>query len=81
MVRTARFVKQFNGYKGTRLTLADFFTVDEILKFKQNYLEMNGRPIRAVGANAEGSFGDDDEVEGHANIVYIRYSRLSNTGK
>lgn len=72
MIRTACFVKQFNGYKGTRMTLADFFTVDEILKFKQNYLEANGRPIGAVGTNADGSFGDDDEVEGYASIVYIR---------
>ena len=72
MIRTASFIKEYNGSKGTRLNLADFFTVDEILNFKHNYLEANGRPIRAIGAHAEGAYGEADEVEGNASTVYIR---------
>ena len=72
MIRTAAFIQEFNGCKRTRLTLADFFTVDEILNFKNNYLEADGRPIRSVGTHAEGSYGDEDEVEGDANPVYFR---------
>ena len=76
MIRTAWFVKEFNGYKGTRMTLADFFTSSEILNLKQNYLDANGRPINSVGSHASGSYGDVDEVEENADIVHLRYRRL-----
>lgn len=72
MIRTANFVKTFNGYKQSRLVLADFFTVDEILNLKQNFLQENGRPIRSIGTYAEGSYGDGDEVEGNAYTRQIR---------
>ena len=72
MIRTANFVKSFNGYKGSRLVLADFFTVDEILNFKHNYLQENGHPIRSIGTYAEGSYGDGDVVEGNAYPRQIR---------
>ena len=77
MIRTAWFAKEFNGYKGTRLTLADFFTSSEILNFKHNYLDANGRPINSVGSHASGSYGDVDEVEENADIVHLRYCRLN----
>ena len=77
MIRTAWFVKEFNGYKGTRMTLADFFTSSEILNLKQNYLDANGRPINSVGSHASGSYGDVDEIEENADIVHLRYRRLN----
>ena len=72
MIRTAWFVKEFNGYKGTRMTLADFFTSSEILNLKQNYLDANGRPTSSVGSHASGSYGDVDEIEENADIVHLR---------
>ena len=72
MILTANFVKTFNGYKQSRLVLADFFTKDEILNFKHNFLQENGRPIRSIGTYAEGSYGDGDEIEGNAHTRQIR---------
>ena len=72
MLRAAVFCKEFNGHKGTRFVLADFFTNDEVRRFKQQFLEPNGRPIRSVGDTAYGSYGDEDEVEGNASILFYR---------
>lgn len=72
MMRTAGFIKEYNGYKGSRLVMADFFTTDEIIRFRQSYLQENGRPIRSVGQYAVGSYGDEDEVEGNAHAVHFR---------
>ena len=72
MIKTASFIQEFNGVKGTAFVLADFFTTWEVLNLKNSYLQPNGRPIRAVGTYAPGSYGEDDEVEGRANIINIR---------
>lgn len=72
MIKTASFIQEFNGVKGTAFVLADFFTTWEVLNLKNSYLQPNGRPIRAVGTSAPGSYGEDDEVEGRANIINIR---------
>ena len=72
MLRAVGFIIEFNGYKNSRLVLADFFTVDEILTFKNSYLQPSGKPIKQIGKYAVGSFGDEDEVEGNADIVHFR---------
>ena len=62
MTRTLQFCKDFNGLKGSRMILIDFFTVREVEVYSNAFLRDNRtRTIAAVGTHAHGVFGTDDE--------------------
>ena len=63
MLRVIQFVKDFNGIKGSRLRLADFFTIQEVEVFVEKFTTDNRtRPIATVGYRGEGVFGTQDEI-------------------
>ena len=61
MARTTRFISDYNGVRGSRMILKDFFRRDEIDIFTRHFLEDN-RPIGLVGEYGEGVAGIADEV-------------------
>ena len=75
MTRSLQFVKDFNGVKGSRLTMMDLFTQTEIEVFKEKFLRNgNTDTIAAVGTRGEGVFGTTDEIYDDANPTSFRYS-------
>ena len=62
MVRVAKFLVEYNGAKGSRLIMLDFFTHSELTTFTRNFLGPHRRPINAVGMSARVVFGIDDEI-------------------
>ena len=72
MARTAKFVVDFNGVKGSKMTMINFATSQEVDVFKKQYLGPDNWPISAVGNYARGSYGIDDEVFDNPPIVNIR---------
>ena len=72
MARTAKFVVDFNGVKGSKMTMINFATSQEVDVFRKQYLGSDNWPISAVGIYARGSYGTEDEVYGKPAIVSIR---------
>ena len=62
MTRMAKFLKDYNGAKGTRLVMMDFFTTTEMTTFTTKFLNNSRRPINSVGDNLRVVFGINDEV-------------------
>ena len=72
LARTSKFIVDFNGVKGSKMTLVNFATTQEVDVFRRQYLGSDHWPINLVGNYAEGSFGAIDEVYGNPPIVSIR---------
>ena len=62
MTRTAKFVADYNGTKGTRLILKDFFDSEEINFYTKKFVDSERKPIAAIGEFGEGIIGPEDEV-------------------
>ena len=73
MTRTAKFAVDYNGTKGTRLILKDFFDGDEISFYTKKFLDDENRPIATVGEFGEGVIGPNDEVTTNAEPTRFRY--------
>ena len=61
MARSCKFLKDYNGAKGSRLVLTDLFAVSEVNTFRRHFLD-NGRPIATVGLTTRGNIGILDEI-------------------
>ena len=62
MLRTCRFIKEYNNVKGSRLILMDFFSADEVTFFQRNYLTSSNRANDIIGSLAYGQIGILDEI-------------------
>ena len=72
MLRTCRFVKEYNSVKGSRLIMADFFNTEEINLFTKHYLTSANRPNTNIGTFARGYIGILDEVFDNPQLESIR---------
>ena len=72
MTRTAKFAVDYNGTKGTRLILKDFFDSEEISFYTKKFLDGENKPIGAVGEFGEGVIGPYDEVTTNAEPTRFR---------
>ena len=72
MLRTCRFIKDYNSVKGSRLIMADFFNIEEINLFTKHYLTSSNRPNTYIGNFARGSFGLLDEISDDPQMESIR---------
>ena len=72
MARSCKFIKDYNGAKGSRLVLTDFFAVSEVNTFRRYFLNQ-GRPIASVGQTARGCIGILDEINDDPFVNTFRF--------
>ena len=71
MTRTARFLANYNGLRGSRLILRDFFLREEIDVFTRHFLDGN-KPIASVGDYGDGVIGVGDIITEHVPVHRFR---------
>lgn len=73
MTRSLQFVKEYNGLRGSRLILVDFFTPREVEVYRNGFLRDNRtRTIAAVGYSGHGVYGIGDEIYDGLNASRFR---------
>ena len=72
MLRTCRFIKDYNSVKGSRLIMTDFFNTEEVNLFTKHYLTSLNRPNTYIGGFERASFGLLDEVLDNPQLESIR---------
>ena len=63
MTRSLQFIKEYNGLRGSRMILVDFYTPREVEVYRNAFLRDNRtRTIAAVGHGGQGVYGIGDEI-------------------